>query len=637
MPALPPSPRRITPSDHRSTRGVNVSGALRRRAAAVLACATALALVACGAPLPDSVVAGSSTTVGWTHTLTSTNPATSAGTEPGNQDLAVMTRGQFARTVEGVTELDESFGTATITDPETFTVRYDLAETDWSDGIPLDTADLMLAWAAGTGILAQERSDDAAVEGDGKEGAGKEEPAEQKGESKDADAPDPITFDARTTGLRESLQIVDYDEFDRWIEVQFSHPIDDWQTALNVAVPAHVVGQRALGIEDPMAAKHAVMSAILDRDRADLRAIAKVWNTGFELPEGDGSNIPADLLVSSGPYRIVEIDQSRKDAQNVRLVVNKHYSGEPAPEFETIVLRHTDGNKLLQEIGDSVNVVQVRPTPENFTRVRDLERLDYNVSAGGDRTTWALILNVNRGEFTWHNARVAFMRAVRPSEIREAAAGSWSSSYGSTDSLLFSPGAEGYEIAQQDSGLKKLLAGGAGEPAEEREAIGVDAGTEVCVLYDTDSHFASAGFAALKKSVAEAGWDIKDCGAEDIDTAVQENKNWDAVLTRIPVPSEPAEIAAQWGSKGAQSLSGVKNDKRDELIAELARTPDYYAARDLRVQIESTIVDDALALPIATQPVLTISDRQVVGAQPPPGAPVTFDSANWAIPDEKLN
>src|SRR5699024_1220758 len=182
MPALPPSPRRITPSDHRSTRGVNVSGALRRRAAAVLACATALALVACGAPLPDSVVAGSSTTVGWTHTLTSTNPATSAGTEPGNQDLAVMTRGQFARTVEGVTELDESFGTATITDPETFTVRYDLAETDWSDGIPLDTADLMLAWAAGTGILAQERSDDAAVEGDGKEGAGKEEPAEQKGE-----------------------------------------------------------------------------------------------------------------------------------------------------------------------------------------------------------------------------------------------------------------------------------------------------------------------------------------------------------------------------------------------------------------------------------------------------------------------
>jgi len=614
---------------------VNLLGALRRRTTIALVCASALILSACGPPLPNTVIAGSTATAGWTHTLTTTNPASKAGAAPGNQEIAAMTRSQFARMVNGTTSLDESFGTVTITDPETFTVRYDLGQTSWSDGVPLDAADLILAWAAGTDILAQDPSD---ASGGGAADAEKAEQSAsgQDGRSEGASEPDPVTFDSRPTGLRASLQIADYDEFDRWIDVQFSHPIDDWQTALNVAVPAHVVGKRALGIEDPMAAKHAVITAVLEHDQADLRAIAKVWNNAFELPDGDGSDIPSDLLLSSGPYRIAEIDQSRKNAQSARLVVNKHYDGEPTPQFETIVLRHTDTSKLLQEVGNEVDIVQLRPTPENFTRVRDLERVDYNVATASDRTIWALILNVNRGEFTWHNARVAFLQAVPRSNIVETAAGQWKREYSKTDSFLFSRTSDGYEITQEDAGLASLLGKGGDEAASEREAIGVDAGTDVCVLYDSGSQFATAAYGALKKGVAEAGWDIKDCGADDVATATQENGKWDAVLTRIPVPSGPAGIAAHWGSEGAQSLSGIRNDERDELVAQLARTPDYYAARKVRVQIESTIVDDAVALPLAIQPVLTISDRQVEGVQPPPGALLTHNVAGWAPPTDGI-
>lgn len=604
-------------------------GALRRRAIVVLACAATLLLAACGPSLPDSVVADSSVAVGWTHALNTTNPASTAGAEPGNQDIAAMTRGQFARLVDGSAVVDESFGTVTITDPETFTVRYDLADLEWSDGIPLDAADLILAWAAGADVGDADDAEDA-------------DDADDADHDRDTDADtdeaqDPATFASRPTGLRESLQISDYDEFDRWIDVQFAHPIDDWQTALNVAVPAHVVGQRALDIDDPMAAKHAVVEAVLDQDQPDLRAIAKVWNEAFELPDGDGSGVPEDLLLSSGPYRIAEIDQSRKDAQNVRLEVNKHYNGKPEPKFETIRMEHTDSSDLLQEVGNSLDVVQVKPTAENFTRVRDLERVDYTVATGNDRSIWALILNVNRGEFTWQNARVAFLRAVTPSDITDAAAGQWSSSYSAAGAVLFSPSADGYQIAKEDAGLAALLDGGEDEPADDREAIGVDEGTEVCVLYDTGNDFATAAFGAVQDSVAEAGWKATDCGADDVAAAVAEGEEWDAFLTRIPVPSDPSEIADQWGSEGADTLSGSKNDERDELIAELARTPDYYQARDLRVQIEATLVEDAVVLPLTAEPVLTVSDRNLVGVQPDSGAPLTLEAAEWSLPEGEVS
>lgn len=621
---------------------MNVLRRPRRHAGAALVCALALLLTACGPPLPDSVVADSGATVGWTHTLTTTNPASADGATAGNQDVAAMTRGQFARVVDGSVAVNQSFGTVTITDPETFTVRYDLADIEWSDGIPLDAADLILAWAAGADVLSQKRTDTGESEGSG-DAQQAEHTAEEPEQPEATDSTDtgegqePVTFDSRPSGLQESLQISDYDEFDRWIEVQFAHPIDDWQTALNVAVPAHVVGQRALGIDDPMAAKHAVVTAILQHDMADLRAIATTWNNAFDLPDGDGSAIPDDLLLSSGPYRITEIDQSREQAQSIRLVVNKHYTGKPSPQFETITLRHTDSADLLQQVGNTVDVVQLTPTPDNFTRVRDLERVDYTVATSSDRTVWALVLNVDRGEFTWHNAREAFLRAVPRSDVTEAAAGPWASTYSAADSLLFTHSADGYQIAKEDAGMSSLIGGDADEAAKERDAIGVDAGTDVCVLYDTDSHFATQAYAALKDGVAEAGWDVQDCGSDDVAAAAKENGDWDAALTRIPVPSDPAEIAAWWGSDGAHSLSRSQNDKRDELIAELARTPDFYAARELRVQIEATIVDDAVALPLAAQPVLTISARSLVGVQPPSGAPLTLEVADWALPDDGMN
>lgn len=597
-----------------------------RAAAGLLAGALALTLAACSTPLPNSVVPGSSATVGWTGRLTSTNAASTQGATAGNLDVAALTRGQFAVTVDGAAVIDESFGTATITNPETFTVRYDLAEPAWSDGIPVDAADLMLAWAAGSNALTTiEEADEGAESTDGG--------ADSTDEEADPDAEPPATFDSVPTGLTESEQISDYDQFGRWIEVRFDHPVVDWQTALDVAVPAHVVGELAFDLHDPMEAKQAVIDAITGRDTDALAAITAVWNSGFTLPEGDGSNIPDDLLLSNGPYRISQVDQRNTDAQVVTLEVNTEYTGSAQPELERVDLAQTPSSQLLTQIGSSVDVVAVRPTAENWERIRDLERVDYGATNAHDGTMWALLLRTDRGELSWRNARQAFLRAVPRDELLTAAAGPWRGIYSSTDTMLFAPGGEGYDIAQEDSGLRRLIEGGSADAAEEREAIGVEAGTRVCILYDSTDPFASTLYAALRTSTAEAGWDVRDCGSEDVDTAIAEGTEWQAIITRVPIPHSPAQIARQWGSDGSANLTGVQNADRDDLIDQLGRAADAYEARDLRVGIETTIVQDAVAMPLAIQPVIAVSDRAIDGVQPRPGgrASLTAGIVDWTV------
>ena len=201
---------------------------------------------------------GSEVAVAWTESLTSTNPANAASVTDGNLDIASLTRGAFGTLVDDAVEMDETFGKVTMEGGEQARVRYDLAEPTWSDGVPIDTADLMLAWAATSGYFRtpKEGSPDGGVD-----------------------------FGAVPTGLTKSAYIPEVDEGARAIEVPLVVPVVDWRTALDVAVPAHVVGQKALKIEDPIEAKEVVETAIEESDTAKLTKIAEAWTSSFAVAE----------------------------------------------------------------------------------------------------------------------------------------------------------------------------------------------------------------------------------------------------------------------------------------------------------------------------------------------------------------
>ena len=559
----------------------------RRRFGAPLALLLAAGLTACAPAQPETVVPGTEVTVGWTGAFTSANAA--ASPTSGNIAIAETTRGGFGDVIDGEFVADESFGVVTIVEDDPFTVRYDLAEPVWSDGIPLDAADLLLGWAGASGYFDSEDESDS-------------------GEAEVDAAP--------------TVPVVD--EFARAIDVTFERPDIGWQQAVTVPVPAHVIGRSVFGTDDAMEAKQAVIRAIQDDDRSALEEISEVWREGFEISGGD--EIGADLLLSSGPFLVDEVGD--EEGQSVTLVPNPSFRGTPTPKVARIDLV-PPGDQPIAEVGTRLDVVVLAPTTADRGPIRQLERKDFTVNTSPDGTAWALLLNP-AGTFASQSARVAFIRAASPAAMVERGSGLWASAYTGTTSMLSAPGSRGYDIVNEDSGFAVALGTPSDDPAREREAAGVLAGSAVCVLYDRASEFAAGAFGALRDSAAEAGWNVVDCSGDDFETALSQ-RTWDAVIARAPIPQTPEQIAAQWGSAGAASLTGNADAERDELIAQYAQTTDVYEAREVLAQIEATIVQAAVALPLAVNPLVTVIDRGVTGVATADGdaALLIGSAAQW--------
>lgn len=557
----------------------------RRRLAASLVVALALGLAACAPAMPKSVVPKTKITVGWTGTLTSTNAAVSATS--GNTEVAAAVRARFGDVVDGAFVPDAAFGTVKIVSKDPFVVRYDLTQPAWSDGIPLDAADLLLGWAGASGWFGKDAADAQASE----------------------------------------TRVPRIDEFARSIDVAFPHPTIGWQTAVTVPVPAHVVGERAFGLDDAMEAKQALIIAIRDRDKAALKKIARVWNKGFDLPKK--GRIPADSLLSSGPF-VVESVENAKAGQSVTLVPNPAYRGTPTPKVARIELVPS-GDQPVADAGGRLNVVQVAPSSANRAPIHELERKDFTAEATNDGSMWAMMLNPS-GMFSTPQARVAFIHATPANAMAQRGGGQWANAFAGTTSMTTAPDSEAYAVVNEDSGFTAALGTPGDEPALQRSGAGVADGARVCVLYDRTSEFARGAFASLRETALEAGWNAVDCGADDIHAALAE-RQWDAVITRVPIPQTPDQIAAQWGSQSVESITGNGDEHRDELITQLSQTVDVYQAREIRAQIEASIVRAAVALPIAVNPRVTIVQRGVGAVKARNGAAATlmWGAATWTI------
>ena len=121
-------------------------------AAAVLA-VSALGLAACSST--SLVVGGSTVRVASAQPVTSLNDQTAYGNTTANRSIVAATNAGFNYYDDtSLLVRDESFGHYEIVSRDPFAVRYTLANgVTWSDGVLVDAADLLLAWAANSGKL----------------------------------------------------------------------------------------------------------------------------------------------------------------------------------------------------------------------------------------------------------------------------------------------------------------------------------------------------------------------------------------------------------------------------------------------------------------------------------------------------
>ncbi|UOW00974.1 ABC transporter substrate-binding protein [Agrococcus sp. SCSIO52902] len=585
--------------------------AARTASAVAGAAVVAMALSACGPQVEARVVPGSSVDVAWEGELTAASAASVPAATAGNRDVAALTRAAFATVgADGELREDPSFGTATVVSEAPFTVRYDLADgVRWSDGVPIDAADLALAWAASSNALSTPDLDLASL----------------RGEDGRLDLPeDAVWFDvADPGGLVHAVEAPVRDDWGRAIDVAFAQPVPDWREALEVAVPAHVLGQQVLGIADPMEAKQRVLDAIDRADPLALAPIAEAWSAGLPISAADPAS---GALVASGPYRLEQLRDGR-----VELVANDRYVGAQLPQIERLVLHDVadDAAALQGLVSGALDVAAVQPADGDRTTIRDLERDDATLIAGASGLRWELALRADRAPLRSAEARRSLLQSIDRQALVEAALGERAEEADRVDALLFRPGTRVYEYALEDAGLPQAFGGAEPEAAAaERDRLGIPAGTEVCVRYDRSDAFAAAALPAMAAQAAEAGWQVRDCGVDDLAAGLA-GDDWHAVLRVVAAPADAEAVADRWRGGG---ITGAESPAREALLDEALSTADPDALEQTLLEVETSLVADALALPIAEPIRLTVSAAGLQGVAPRPApASLTWNAWEWSL------
>ncbi len=606
------------------TRSPGTTAEVSTRILGALAVLPAAALLLAGCAPPDTVVEGSEVTVAVSAPYTSANASTSFGrSSPTNADVAYLTSTGFGY-YDDAYELveDPSFGSADIVGDSPFTVRYSVSgEARWSDGVPVDAADLLLAWAANSGSLNTPDFDDADFV----------DPA--TGHYTD-DFPDDVVFFDGTIGSGLELatatpQIV----ADSSIEVVYDDYFPGWRLALAPGVAAHVVAQRALDLDDEhpdaaMAAKAALVAAVVGGDTERLAELSRFWNTAYNVTETPDD--PA-LLLSSGPYTVTDIAEN----QSVTLTANPEYAGDRKPTYETIELRVSpdplETVALLER--HQVDIATPQPTADVVSALVGVD--DVTVTAGSEGTFEHLDLQFadsRSGIFDDIRVRRAFLLVVPRQQILDDLVIPVQQDAGLLDSFVLRPGAEGYAEAIAGNGSREYARTDVDGAVRLLEEAGV-AKPRVCILYDPANPRRVAEFSLIRESAARAGIVVTDCSNADWEGLLGVADTYDAALfawdtTRLGPAAASAVFASD--SKLA-NFNRYSNPAVDRLIDDVDASDDPSEVTRLLTEIDAEVWADAYGLPLFAYPTVTAVSADVTGVTRSPLARGVFWNAwEWA-------
>lgn len=567
----------------------------------------AILLTACSAPAPV-LVKGTTVTVAMTEPFSSANPKTSYGNQPTNGAVSYATSSQFAY-YDNTPKLveDSSFGSYRVVSQNPFTVKYTIAPgVTWSDGTPVDAADLMLSWVANSGSLNTTGFD----------------PREYADDSGRYTKPFPagvVHFDGfNGNGLQLVTKTPVVGDDGRSLTLTYDRFFADWQLVFGVGLPAHVVAGRALGIADPARAEDALLKAVRSDDTARLARIASLWNTGFDF-----TTTPKDrsLLVSDGPYRVTDIDA--KD--HVTLEANPHYTGAHKPQFERVSLRFISDPLAAVHALDSgaVDIISPQPSPDVEKAIRAVGGV---TTISGFDAAWEHIdlqfSHSRNGAFDNPLVRKAFLEVVPRRQILDQIVAPISTKPQLRSSFVFLPGTDDYRAAVKVNGS----AAHASVDVAGAKALLARAGVtdpQVCILFDPSNPRRVSEFSLIQRSAALAGFAVTDCSSPDWLQLLGNPGAYDASLYALrPGTLAVSAVGAAFGSRSTINNHSFYSDATvDSLIQALDTTQDAAAQSAIMRTIDAKMFSDAYGLPLYQFPTVTAVDKRVKGVAPSPLAP----------------
>lgn len=574
----------------------------------------------------SGLVEGSSITAAWNQAFYSMNGNTSFGNATANNNINYLVLDGF-NYYNNVPELVEntSFGTYELVNEDPLTVTYTVNENAvWSDGEPIDAADLMLNWAALSRALDTPDFD----------------PGEftdpETGEFTDAFPEDVVYFDSGATpesGMGLVSETPEVGEDGRSITLTFNEPFVDWDLVFTAPLPAHIVAKKALGIEDNAEAKQAVLDAIEGNDAAALAPMASFWNSGFNF-----TSMPDDLelVTASGPYMISDFQAD----QFITLTANPEYAGDNTANIEEITIRFIpDPLAAVQALENGeVDIIQPQATADITTALEGIDGITVTTGLGGTYEHIDLQFDNGRNPeniFSNPLVREAFMKTIPRQEIVDTLIKPIIGDDAILrDSQLFVPGAAGYDEAAANNTSADFAA----VDIEGAAALLAESGvtnTEVCVLYASNNPRRVNQFALIQQSANEAGFNVTDCGSEDWGGLLGTPGAYDASLfgwqsTSLGVTNSlPTFVTG-----GINNHNFYSNPEVDSIISELNTTFDADAQIELQVEMDRLLWEDFYGVTIFQFPEVTAFSDRVTNIDPSILAPTIFWNAwDWEVTD----
>lgn len=612
----------------------------------------------------------------------SLNAATTAGRTPGSTLVRGLVQDRFTTVDEaGAVVPDTAMGTVEKTSDNPLTVRYTIAPTArWSDGVPVTGDDLLLEWAARSGQLDETPPDTGAG------GTATASPAPSSSTTvpaalsttstaaSSAPAPsssaapsttpasDTVWFGAVSPVLVHAPAVPTVDE--HGLTLVYTDPVADWQSALDVNLPAHVVGRLALGgatasTEGPTAGPAAsstpepssvtadaggspaptstagadaahwaalVTAAIQHADRTALIPVSRVWRTAADaaaLKDGPAA------AVTTGPYRLDVVDPGKR----VELVRNDAYSGARPAAYDRVVVR-SDLDPLAQvaalragtaDVVAPVATADVRSALQKVPNVRISDGggavLQLQLQEGGGSVFDPAHWTSSGGDGTARAAalRAAFVGAVGRARLAALAHGSPS------DAVLAAVGPGATSTAAPSPSSSQAASDTTTSTPEPSATAGGASATAVPVrvLVSTDDEVRRDMLAALTTQLAPAGFAVTQARPADPATALwADPSSWDVAL--LPVPQSPAPVAsvlARWRTGGATNVTAHRDPTLDALLDQAARQTDAAAVTSSLSTVSTTLTAADVVVPLARQPELAATVGAGTSTASPDGRP----------------
>lgn len=550
---------------------------------------------------------GSVLNIGWNEAFRSMNTETTNGNAVANAIVTYMMNDNFKHYDDNLELQDGNLGTIEQVSEDPLQVKYTFADdATWSDGTPVDAADIALHWAAKSSNFNTESEEDV------------EEERDDEGEVEDLEEGS-VFFDSASPGASLIEEFPEISEDGKEVTFTYSKPFADWELELGfgsdgVGLPAHIVAEKALGEEDPEAAKQAILDAIENEDTEALSQIANTWNTGFNftsMPEDE------DLVVHNGPYKMVDF----AEGQYLTLEADENYTGPIEVGVDQVTIRiNGDPMASVQAVENGeMDLIQPQATSDVLSAAEELEGVTVDTEDGATYEHVDLIFD-NGGPFdpetydgdeeTAKLVRQAFLKTVPREQILDTLITPLNPEAQMRDSYTMVNGSPMYDGIVSGNGMAEEFPGSDPEGAAELLAeAGVDSPT-VRFLYDDTNSRREQQFTLIQEQAEEAGFDIVNEGDVNWGSRMGDGTydaslfGWQSTNTGV------TESDANFRTGQQNNYGGFSNDEVNELYDELQVETDPARQEEILTEVESILVEEAFGVTLYQHPELTIySDR----------------------------